>query len=366
MMHDKRLLRFDGSLRHIRVGIVFHKDPFAPPKGIDLVRLRAISKGLIRRGAQVEILSPVEREGLVDGLIPARNVRVLEQPDPAYDIVKTCYHNSINLLGCYRGPVVSRIVRVVDACLPERDAARREELLRAQQRIRERSAVLVLNNAENEDRWRALYGAEPRIVLVPTGCPREIPAPGPSPYHSSERTMLFLGSVAAPRMVHLLNEATRRLGTSVRVHLVGLNKAHLYGGDGLELNPAIVNHGEVCEQDTWRFVQHASMGLALATGPHPFDNDVSKILNYLRGGLPVLSEEPIVNNALVRETGLGKIFRHGDAEDLAEKAVELLHAPMADRKEPVMRFMAQEHSWDTRVETYVRLFSQLLGMSADA
>ena len=117
----------------------------------------------------------------------------------------------------------------------------------------------------------------------------------------------------------------------------------------------------MCETDTWNFVQHAAVGLALATGPHPFDNDVSKILNYLRGGLPVLSEEPIVNNALIRETGFGRIFHHGNAVDLAEKARELLDDPLRDIKDRVMRFMAQEHSWDTRVETYVRLFSQILG-----
>jgi glycosyltransferase involved in cell wall biosynthesis len=344
----------------MRVGIVFHKDPFAPPKGIDLVRLRAISHGLIQRGADVEILSPVAREGLVGGIIPARHVRVLDQPGAPYDLVKTCYHYSINLLGRYEGPVVSRIVRVVDCCLPERDESTREELLRCQDRIRERSTVLVLNNPENRDRWRALYGSEPRIELVPTGCPREIPDSGPSPYGPSERVMLFLGSVAAPRMVRLMNEAAKRLEGLVRVHLVGLNKAHMYGGDGLELDPAIVDHGEACEQDTWRFIRHASMGLALATGPHPFDNDVSKILNYLRGGLPVLSEEPIVNNALVRETGFGKIFDYDDAENLAAKARELLSDPLTDRRDQVMRFMAQEHSWDTRVETYVRLFSQLV------
>jgi glycosyltransferase involved in cell wall biosynthesis len=352
--------RLDPSLLGMRVGIVFHKDPFAPPKGIDLVRLRAIARGLMERGAQVEILSPVAREDLVDGIIPARNVRVLQESPPPYDLIKTCYHPSINLLGRYKGPVVSRIVRVVDRELPERDAAVREQLLRCQERIRERSSVLVLNNRENQERWHALYGSKLRVVLVPTGCPTEIPDLAATPYEASERVVLFLGSVAAPRMVRLLNEASRSLRDVARVHLVGLNKAHMYGGSGLELDPSIVDHGEVCEGETWGLVRHAAMGLALATGPHAFDNDVSKILNYLRGGLPVLSEEPIVNNGLIRETGFGKIFRYEDAADLAGKARELLEDPMTDAKDRVMRFMAQEHSWDTRVETYVRLFSQMV------
>ena len=165
----------------MRIGIVFHKDPFAPPKGIDLVRLRAIAGGLIERGALVHILSPVVSEGLIDGIIPARSVKVLDRPDPEYDLIKTCYHYSIRLLGRFKGPVVSRIVRVVDRHLPERDAAGREELLRCQELIGQRATVLALNNTENQERWRALYGPEPHIVLVPTGCPREIPEPGPNP-----------------------------------------------------------------------------------------------------------------------------------------------------------------------------------------
>ncbi len=345
----------------MRIGIVFHKDPFAPPRGIDLVRLRAIAGGLIQRGLHVDILSPVASEGLIDGIIPVRNASVLETQDGRYDLLKTCYHFSLKLLGRYKGPVVSRIVRVVDQRLPERDEAIRQELLRCQELIRQCSTVLVLNNTQNQERWRTLYGAEPPIVLVPTGCPREIPRLGDNPFHGREPAILFLGSVAAPRMVRLLNHAAWSLRGVARVHLVGLNKTHLYGGNGLELDPSIKNHGEVCEKDTWAFVGHASIGLALATGPHPFDNDVSKIVNYLRGGLPVLSEEPIVNNDLIRETGFGLTFRHDDAADLVRKARELLDAPPRTHdKQRVMRFMAEEHSWDRRVETYVKLFAQIL------
>jgi glycosyltransferase involved in cell wall biosynthesis len=343
----------------MRIGIVFHKDPFAPPRGIDLVRLRAIAKGLILKGVQTEILSPVKDEGLIDGLIPVRNVRVLDDAN-RYDLVKTCYHHSVTLLGKYRGPVVSRIVRVVDGRLPDRDEAVRPELLRCQELIRDRATVLTLNNTQNQDRWRSLYGPEPRIVLVPTGCPREIPRLGNDPYDRGLPAILFLGSIAAPRMVGLLNETARRLRDVARVHLVGLNKTHLYGRAALAIDPSIVDHGEVSEEDTWAFVRHAAIGLALATGPHPFDNDVSKILNYLRGGLPVLSEEPIVNNELIRDTGFGRIFRYDDVADLVRNAREMIDSPPMENKERVMRFMAEEHSWDRRVETYAGLFAQIL------
>jgi glycosyltransferase involved in cell wall biosynthesis len=136
----------------------------------------------------------------------------------------------------------------------------------------------------------------------------------------------------------------------------------MYGGGAhCRLHPLIVDHGEVPEPDLWDYIRHADVGLALATGPHPFDNDVSKIFNYLRGGLPVLSEEPIVNNELIRQTGYGSTFTYGDVDDLVLRATELLDHPPVQKREWVMDFMAEEHSWDTRVETYLALFREILG-----
>jgi glycosyltransferase involved in cell wall biosynthesis len=343
----------------MRIGIVFHKNPFLEPTGIDLVRLRAIAGGLITRGIKAEIISPVAEEGTIDHLVPVRGLSALSDPG-RYHLIKTSYHYSIELIRDYTVPLVSRIVRVVDGELPERDAHFRKRLLACQETIRERSSVLVLNNAENRDRWQALYGDKPRIQLIPTGCPAEIPRPRKNPYLGKTPVMLFLGSVAAPRMVHMVNQAASLLEGQCVIHLVGLNKACMYGGDDYcVLDPRVVDHGELPEPEVWDYIHHASVGLALATGPHAFDNDVSKILNYLRGGLPVLSEEPIINNELVRQTGLGTTFAFGDVRDLAAKAGELLQTNFQGKKQEVMQFMASEHSWDRRAEAYAALFRSL-------
>jgi hypothetical protein len=343
----------------MRVGIVFHKDPFAEPTGIDLVRLRAIAGGLIKRGFQTQIISPVSEEGTIDGGIPVQGIDSLSEPG-RFDVIKTCYHYSMEFIRDYSVPVVSRIVRVVDERLPERDDPFRQRLLECQELIRERSSVLVLNNEENRARWQAMYGDRPRVELIPTGCPADIPDMGTNPYDERKPVMLFLGSVAAPRMVQMINEAVYRLQGSCALHLVGLNKACLYGGgEECLLSPLVVNHGELPEHAVWDYVRHASIGLALATGPHAFDNDVSKILNYLRGGLPVLSEEPIINNELVRQTGLGTTFAFGDPGDLVAKAQVLLQTDFGDKKNQVMEFMAREHSWDRRVSAYCDLFRSI-------
>ncbi|MBM3299348.1 MAG: hypothetical protein FJY85_05285 [Deltaproteobacteria bacterium] len=344
----------------VRVGIVFHKDPYGPAMGIDLVRMRAIAGGLLRRGIQAEIIAPVAHEGMVDGSIPVRNLSTLVRSG-RYDLIKTSYHDSIMLVGDYHGPVVSRIVRVVDHRFPERDEAVRDRLLRCQELIRARASVVVLNNEENRARWLSLYGNEPRTALIPTGCPAALPPVKSNPLADDSPAILFLGSLSAARMVQIINEAARRLAGVARFHLIGKNKAHMYGGGpDCDLDPLIVNHGELEEDLVWPYIRHGRIGLAIATGPYAFDNDVSKILNYLRGGLPVLSEEPIVNNDLVRQTGLGRIFRYGDVDDLVAQAKELLEYSFETKREAVMRFMASEHSWDKRVDSYIELFNSLI------
>ncbi|MBW1712452.1 MAG: hypothetical protein JRJ59_04830, partial [Deltaproteobacteria bacterium] len=196
-------------------------------------------------------------------------------------------------------------------------------------------------------------------VLTPTGCPARIPALGANPFPPGERVILFLGSLAANHMAEMINQAARKLAGRARIHLVGLNKTQLYGPRA-ELDPLIIVHRERPEEEVWDFIRWADLGLALATGRLAFDNDVSKIYNYLRGGLPVLSEAPILQNKLIRETGLGAVFKFGDGDDLVAQALKLLAHPPAGR-ERVMAFMAQSHSWETRVETYVRLMKDILG-----
>jgi glycosyltransferase involved in cell wall biosynthesis len=344
----------------MRVGILFHKNPYGPAIGIDLVRIRAIAGGLRSKGIDAEIISPVLTEGTVDGDVPVRHVSVLDSPG-GYDLIKTSYHDSITLLGNYQGPVVSRIVRVVDEHLPKRDDSSREKLLQCQEMINSRSSAVVLNNRENRARWREMYGGRLPVHLIPTGCPAVLPQPKGNPLSSGPPAMLFLGSLAAPRMIRILNEAAQRLNGLARIHFIGRNKAYLYGGgNDCRLDPLIADHGELAEEHVWGYIRNSQVGLALATGPYAFDNDVSKILNYLRGGLPVLSEEPIINNELIRETRFGKIFKHGDIEDFVVKATQLLSDLPVERREAVMRFMATEHSWDRRVDSYISLFEQVL------
>ena len=332
----------------MRLGIVFHKNPLAPPVRIDLIRLRAISLELTVRGATVEIIAPVEKSGRLADAVPVRPLGVLQEPS-RYDLVKTCYHPSIELIGNYKGPVVSRLVRVVDEKWPARDEADRPALLRRQEMVFRRARGLILNNKANADRWQAIYGPKPPIYLIPNGCPPHLPALGEKPYATNRPVVLFLGSLAAPRMADLINELAERIHPLAAVHFIGRNVIHLYGGGREDnLSPLVVRHGEIGEPELWNYIAHANAGLALAASPQFFDNDLSKILYYLRAGLPVLSEERVLNNDLIRQTGYGRIFKFGNIEDLTANLWQLLEHPPAELGKRAVGLAAGRHSWKNR------------------
>ena len=339
----------------LKLGILFHKNPCIPSNGIDIVRLKALAKGFIEEHIDTEIIAPVEKESIIDGIVPVKPLKYLSKK--RYDIVKTCYHFSMDLLSDYKGPVISRIVRVVDEKLPPRDEDMREKLLICQELIVRRSSALSLNNIENRERWYRFYGKKIPVILTPTGCPKRIPPPGVNPYNN-KKVILFLGSLCAGRMVNILNEMALRLKNTAAIHFIGKNKTGLYGGKE-ELSKDIVCHGEIPEEKVWNYIRYGTVGLALATGPCPFDNDISKIVNYLRGGLPVLSEENIINNNLIKKTDYGKIFKYDNMDDLTGKAKELLDNPPFTLKKDTEEYMIKEHSWKRRVGIYIKLFETL-------
>ena len=71
-------------------------------------------------------------------------------------------------------------------------------------------------------------------------------------------------------------------------------------------------------------------------------------------------------NELVQQTGFGKVFSHGDVRELVSNTLELVEHPLDEKRDEVMQFMAAEHSWDKRVDTYVDLFRKILSGDASA
>ncbi|MBI5521388.1 MAG: hypothetical protein HY910_02080 [Desulfarculus sp.] len=343
----------------MRVALLFPHDPLARPPGIDLARLLALTGGLRAQGVETDIVAPVGRARRLQGL-PVRPLAALRGA-PAYDLVKTCYHQAIFLADGYTGPLVARLVRVVDQRHPTRDRRQREQLLLAQELISQRAQALAFNNPQNQRRWRRLHGPGLPSVLTPTGCPTRLPALGLNPFGQDMPAVVYAGSLASPRQVAILNQVAQGLRGQAQVHLVGRNKSALYGS-ARRLSPLVREHGEKPPRLVWDYLRWASAGLALAVGPEPFDNDSSKAAHYLRAGLPLVCEAPILQGPLVRGLGLGKVCPYHDAPGLVEALRGILRDPPSPgRRRAVRAYMARHYAWPMMVRAYVELFASLLG-----
>lgn len=347
----------------MRIAVVFHHDPTTRRPGVDVVRLEAMTVQLGEAGFRAEIVAPVAVGTTWRSGLTVRPLTALAQAG-RYDLVKTCYHQSIKLIGDYTGPVVSRLVRIVDNERPRHDANQRAELLACQEMTARRAWAVATNNRENADRWRDLYGSlarpEQEVVLTPTGTAAKLPPPGPSPYGDDHRPrILFLGSVSAPRQARLVNHLAAALGDRAAIHHVGPNKTGLYG-DFIPLDEAIASHGQIREERIWDWLRHADLGLILTYGPDRFENDIAKTYNYLRAGLPIVYEEPIIQDELIDSLAMGRGFEHGRTGALATAVEEMLAAPPTgpDRR-AAAEAMVKRHTWAARAAVYAELFPRL-------
>jgi glycosyltransferase involved in cell wall biosynthesis len=105
----------------------------------------------------------------------------------------------------------------------------------------------------------------------------------------------------------------------------------------------------VSYDESWDFQRFARVGIALAEGPAQL-NESSKIYQYLRAGLPVVSEEPIPNNTLLEETGMGLVVPYDDLRTLADGIQAVIHSAWPG--EAAGEYLAKNHSWDRRAKKY--------------
>jgi glycosyltransferase involved in cell wall biosynthesis len=334
-----------------KLAIVYSTNPARGIQGMDTIRWAAMGHRF--RWLQYKVKLITDRRRGLDRfdrlhLASSRKVNWSE-----FDVVKTCYQASIDLVEPHP-LIVSRMCRVVDEHLPARDDGRREEMMRQQRKISEMASIVAFNDRVNADRWREIYGDRQQILLTPTGCPENIPAAPENPFPADRKIVLFSGSLTSHRFPQTLNALARRLcaeRSDVEVHFLGRNRLEHYAGDSEPLDPEFVRvHEPVDEVETWRFVLHASVGLALAPSEHEFESELSKIYYYLRAGLPVVTESSVPNRSVIEECGHGRIAAYDDIDDLTAKTLAALE--LESRCESVMQHMVDVHSWRRRAEIY--------------
>jgi glycosyltransferase involved in cell wall biosynthesis len=341
-------------------------DDFQPSK-MSLTRWLRISEALACSGYRVDMIVNSRR----CPALRSPNLRYVPYASfdwRRYDVVKTLFHRGFDALQWAGGGDHPFIISKLGSVVGNHDATEgvyffreeRERLYATQQRIHQRSRHVTILTEPSKLLWRQEFGEDRNVLLVPTGVDREIPPPGCNPYEGlGDKIAVYIGNIymGTQREVNLLwqsklNGLGRRLkAKKIRLCFVGM-------GDVDQLDPeAVTCLGTVENDRIWDYHYFADVGIALAQGPVQH-NESSKIYYYLRAGLPVVSEDPIPNNHLIRETGCGLIARYGDEAMM----VDLVEAAVSRKwpKEDAARYMVENHTWAHRARVYDQLIRREL------
>jgi len=328
------------------------------------IRWYEMSKALARRGHEVDIATG-ETDWRDDS--PALEMEPRLQRVPIdrvrwddYDAVKTAFHSGFKAVEAYGGAshplIISSLGSVVDS--RDRDGiyfygAIREDLFETQKRIHATSRYVAVLNPAARDLWTEAHGPRDGFLLVPGAACADLPPAGENPYREIGKVCLFAGNIYDARSQA---EANRVLSAKLnavgqRIMQAGLRLVFLGIGDTSALDPACVtNAGAVSYDESWRYIQHASVGLVVSAGPFMHNNESTKIYYYLRAGVPVVSESGFPNDHVVGESGLGFVTPAEDMELLAANVLEAGGRNWNGTK--AIDYILREHTWDQRAATY--------------
>ena len=348
----------------MRIATLYRLEPLEqiPEDRAAVLWWKRISFGLAERGHTVDIVSgPADPERDLEPRlrnIPSSAARWLD-----YDVILTFFHggfaNLAELGGADHPAIISNLGSVVGA----RDdtpgvyffGPRRQWLYSVQQQIAKRAFAVNILTEPSRELFLREHEPAARIVSIPQGVDRTIPAPQCSPFpESQERVVVLIGSIygALQKEMNLIwQDRLNSVGRELR--RAGMRLCWIGPGDRERLDTSVVTApGPVEHPRAWNFQYFASAGLVLAQGAVQH-NESTKLYNYLRAGLPSVSETPVPNNKILEEAQLGFIVPFGDDRGLADALAEASSQPW--NRQAAIEYMVATHSWDRRVQACERL-----------
>jgi glycosyltransferase involved in cell wall biosynthesis len=332
------------------------------------IRWLRMSEQLARLGFRVDIISDAIGQAHPD-LPNLRWVPCSRFVPTEYDVIKTLFHRGYDALVAANGEnhpfIISKLGSVVGAVdgvsgvhfLGEE----RRDLYRTQQRIAKHSKYVTVLTEESKQLWEVEFGRRGNILMVPTGVDAQIPLPENNPYvEFDEKIALYVGTLyrKAQRHINLLWQ--RRLNAvGWQLKRSGIRLCLIGPGLTDELDPEAVTCLGVVDNDRiWDYQHFADVGIVLAQGEVQH-NESSKIYYYLRSGLPVVSEQPVPNNHVIREAGLGLISDYGDDRMMADMIEEAVHREWP--REAAIAYVLERHTWERRAQVYAELLHGAFG-----
>ena len=334
-----------------RLGIVYTKDPATAKVGMDIIRWFSLSKALLKRDYQVDMITVngTSIKEIENGLriIPIKDARWQD-----YTAVKSCYQSTIDFIPEHKF-IISRLARVINPDQTDRDKKNIEELFCKQKIISNRAKVILVNDEINRQRWLKLYKEKKDVFLLPTGCPDHFEISSVCPFKKDKPIAIFLGSLSNEKIINSLNEIGYFLNKSGWLLLIGgENKTKYYCDKEQKLDEKYCTYlGALTYEESFSYMHYSDVGIAIAPSPYIFENETSKIYYYLRVGLPTVSEDRIPNNNLIEYTKFGSVFPYSNnkiaAEMITKTGSSKTKSNLADS---TIKYMLENHSWDVRAK----------------
>lgn len=339
------------------------------------IRWYKISEALARLGHQVDIATneftmwrwwkkkPPIPMGENLRRVPLTKVRWSD-----YDVVKTLYREGFETLNRYRGTGHSFIISRLGTVVGPQDMEgvyfyrkSREQMYSIQKKINQTSKYIAVLNEPAKKLWTTCFGHRDSILIVPGAVDRSVPSSSQDPYPKEAKTRcIFAGNLLqrnfAPEanlaLIHKLNKLGQCLSMrGARLYVIG-------PGDAEHLDKKYVAYLGIKQyEEAWDFLYFAHVGVELVKGEKfMHNNESSKVYHYLRVGLPVVSEEGLPNNDLIKKARLGFVVKNSDLELMAQKIEEAAHSNW-DRTYAI-NYILDNHTWDKRAEIYDKIIKE--------
>jgi len=165
------------------------------------------------------------------------------------------------------------------------------------------------------------------------------------------------GRILPSKGLHVLLEAWRLLGATVPLVVVGgASGDGRYYREQVAGSPAgVVFTGFIADRRLWSLYRFP----AAAVFPSEAEAQSMTLLEFLGTGLEVVYSDIPENSAVA--AGLGRPFRSGSPESLAEALGGLLNGDAPPRRDPAaVERLVREHDWDRIAEAYVGLYERAI------
>jgi len=284
-----------------------------------------------------------------------------------YDVLKILFHKGFQHLRYFNGIKHPFIITSLGSVFASHDqegiyffGKRRKDPYLIQNELIKHSKYVVVLTQKNEKVLRQEYPKYMNVLRVPTGVDSEIPVPGLNPYGGAKRRIcIFAGNIynhkTQPELNCLWQKRINEIGCKIKknnidLYFIGVGATNLLDSNAVTCLKPVPNHR------FWDYQYYADVGLALSDGP-VCDNEASKIYYYLRGGLPVIAENPLSNSGLVDDVQYGEKVPYGNLEAISQAIIQWANHGK-ERREQVMSYMKHHHSWEKRIEVYDSIFKE--------